>query len=203
MCLLYFDGMKILKDIVGRNKSVFEPACGYGRMKRHLYPDCAYSGIDLNRDFIRYGKRKNRDIGVGNVFDVTLYRQADVIMLCDILHHLKVKDIRRLLGIAVRFAREKVVIVEPTFVKIASKNNFFSRVAAKLMASLDADGINDIDHWMSREEYDRLFFSLKEENYIGEMKIRHFRNHDFVEMLVDGSRPAAAIGSAVMKGLKN
>jgi hypothetical protein len=165
---------------------VFEPACGFGRMKRYLHPDCEYSGIDLNTDFIRYGQKKNRDIQVGNVLDKENYRNADVILLCDILHHLKLKDIRQLLSIVVQFAREKIVIIEPTFVTIAAKNNALSHGIGKIMAAMDADGFNEIDRWMSRKEYDHLFLELKEENHISLMKVRQHRNHDFVEMHING-----------------
>lgn len=183
---LYFDGLKILKDIIGPNKSVFEPACGFGRMKRYLYPDCIYSGIDLNEEFIRYGQKRNLDIQLGNILDSDRYRAADTILLCDILHHLKYKDILELLSIAVRFAKEKIVIIEPTFVKIASQNNWLSRFVGKVMAALDADGLNEIEHWMSRKEYDSLFQTLKDSNHIERMNIRNYRNHDFVEMFING-----------------
>lgn len=181
---LYFDGLMILKNIIGRNKSVFEPACGFGRMKRYLFPDCTYSGIDLNEKFVRYGQKKNRDITLGDILDPQYYRTADTVLLCDILHHLKPADIRKLLCLAVQYARESVVIIEPTFVRIASGNNFVSRAIGRIMSIVDADGINKIEHWMSRKEYDELFESLKEDNHIDQMSIRHHRNHDFVEMRI-------------------
>jgi hypothetical protein len=184
MWIVYFDGLKILKDIIGKKKRVFEPACGYGRMKKYLYSDCIYSGIDLNRRFIKYGKRRNRDIQLGHVLDMSMYSRADAILLCDILHHLGINDIRKLLAIAVQFALEKIIIIEPTFVHVASKNNIFSRAIGGAMAAMDADGFNNITRWMSKQEYTRLFHSLKEENNIKEMKIRHNRNHAFVEMLL-------------------
>lgn len=187
---LYFGGLNILGDIIGRKKSVFEPACGYGRMKRYIHSDCTYSGIDLNRDFIAYGQKKNRDIRLGNVLDHTNYRKVDTVLLCDILHHLKTGDIRKLLSIAVQYAREKVVIIEPTFVTIAAKKNIFSRMIGRIMSRMDSDGINEIDHWMSRDEYDSLFRTLKQANHINDMRIRHHRNHDFVEMCINGCSPS-------------
>lgn len=182
--LLYLDGLKILKKIVGVKKSVFEAGCGYGRLKKYIDPSCSYSGIDLNKKFITFGRKKNRDIHVGNVLDVNQYRDSDVILLADILHHLPLKDAGKLLAIAVRFAREKILIIEPTFVIIGAYNNFFSRIIGKIMKWLDADGINEIEKWLTRDEYDALFKSLKESNNIKEMRITHFRRHHFVEMLV-------------------
>ena len=184
MWVIYFDGLAILKEVIGKKKSVFEPACGYGRIKKYLYPDCIYTGIDLNHHFIKYGRKRNREICLGNIFDTSMYRQADAILLCDILHHLKIKEIRKLLAIAAQFALEKIVIIEPTFVHIATLNNMLSRAIGRVMAAMDSDGFNKIDHWMSKEEYRQLFQSLKEENNIREMEIQYFRNHAFVEMLV-------------------
>ena len=181
---IYFDGLKILKNMVGPRKSVFEPACGYGRMKNYLYPDCTYSGVDLNEDFIRFGRKKNRDIRVGNALDERWYRESDIVLLGDILHHLKNGEKYHLVSLAVRYAREKVVIIEPLFVDIASRNNGFSRVIGKLMARMDADGFNEIDRWLSKEQYMGLLRTLKEFNHIKEMKLRIFRNHLFVEMWV-------------------
>ncbi len=181
---LYLDGLKILKKLVGTGKSVFEPACGYGRMQKYLDKSCTYAGIDLNEQFVDYGRKRNRDLGVGNVLDDKVYKQSDVILLADILHHLKMKDIRKLLAIAADFAREKIVIIEPVFVHIGSKKNIFSRAIAGFMRYLDSDGYNDIEKWLSRDEYDELFTSLKESNNVKDMKITHFRYHDFVEMYV-------------------
>lgn len=181
---LYFDGMRIVRDLIGKKKSVFEAACGYGRMQKYLDPSCTYSGIDLNEKFIDFGRKRDLDIGLGNVLDSSRYRKSDVILLADILHHLTIKDIKKLLSIAVQFALEKVVIIEPVFVKIGSRDNFISRSIAKFMVWMDSDGFNEIEKWMSRAEYDALFTSLKESNNIKEMKITHHRNHDFVEMYV-------------------
>ncbi len=186
---LYLDGLKILKKIIGPNKTVFEPACGYGRIKKFLYPDCSYSGIDLNQKFIDYGQKKKRDIRLGNALDIDHYSHADTVLLCDILHHLKLPEIQKLLSIAVKFAREKIVIIEPTFVSIAAKKNPISTVIGKIMAMLDADGFNEIDHWMSKKEYNQLFYELKEANHVNEMRIRHYRNHDFVEMCINNGTP--------------
>lgn len=181
---LYWDGLNILKDIIGRKKSVFEAASGYGRMKKYIYPDCSYSGIDLNETFIHYGRKKNRNISKGNIFDRNMYKKTDVVLLCDILHHLKKKEMFDLVAIAAEFAREKVVIIEPVFVDIGAKNNVISRFIGKIMKVMDADGFNEIERWLSKEEYHQLFHSFKEINHMKEVSIRNHRNHDFVVLTV-------------------
>ena len=180
---LYLNRLKIVKEIVGHGQSVFEPACGFGRMKKYLHADCAYAGIDLNEKFIRFGRRKNRDIRLGNILEEASYRPADVVLLCDILHHLQRPDIHRLARIAGKFAK-RIVIIEPTFVALAAKKNTFSHLLGKLMTRVDADGFNEIRHWMSREEYNDLFVSLNAVIPVLTMTIRHHYYHDFVEIVL-------------------
>jgi SAM-dependent methyltransferase len=180
--------LKILKPIIGEEKEVFEPACGYGRIKRFISSTCKYSGIDLNERFVNYARRRNRDIRMGNILDSKNYKESDVIILSDILHHLSREDIRTLFSIAVRFAREKIVIVEPEFVTYAAKKNTLSRALGKFMAVMDYDGINEIEKWLSDEEYKSLFYDLKESNNIEKFKIKKFRRHYFVEMFMNENR---------------
>jgi hypothetical protein len=180
---LYLNRLKILKDIVGRGVSVFEPACGFGRMKKYLHADCTYSGIDLNEKFVSFGRKKNRDIRVGDILEENNYRPADVILLCDILHHLHMPEIHRLFQIAGKFAK-KIVIIEPTFVALAARKNSFSHLLGKAMTRVDSDGFNEITHWMSREEYHDLFVSLNAVIPIRNMTIRHHYYHDFVTIVL-------------------
>ena len=180
---LYLNRLKILKDIIGHGRRVFEPACGFGRMKKYLYPDCAYSGIDLNETFVGFGRWKNRDLRMGDILKEENYRPADVILLCDILHHLQMPEIHRLFRIAGKFAK-RIVIIEPTFVALAAKKNTFSHLLGKLMTRVDSDGFNEITHWMSREETNELFTSLHTVIPVLKTTIRHHYYHDFVEIVL-------------------
>ena len=183
---LYFDGLKILKHMIGKGKKVFEPACGYGRIKRFISNTCEYAGIDLNENFIKYGQKRNRAIKVGNILDMNNYEKSDVIVLSDILHHLNAGDIQKLFSIAVRYAKEKIVIIEPEFITFAAKKNILSRVIGKFMAFMDYDGINEIEKWLTEEEYKSLFDNIKSTYDIDEMTIKKFRRHYFVEMFING-----------------
>lgn len=121
---------------------------------------------------------------MGNILDIEHYKESDVIILSDILHHLTIKDIKELFSIAVQFAREKIVIIEPEFITIAAKRTFISRILGKFMAFMDYDGINKIEKWLSKEEYKSLFYTLKESANIDNLKIKKFRKHYFVEMFM-------------------
>jgi SAM-dependent methyltransferase len=181
--LLHFDGFKKIRDIIGKEKNVFEPACGFGRLQRYLYDSCSYSGIDLNEIFINFGKKRGLDIRIGNVLEETNYIKSDIIILCDILHHLTKDKIQEVVSIATKFAKEKIVIMEPTFVGLASGKGFFSRLAAKVFARVDFDGINNIEHWFTRQDYQKLFKHLKETNKFAGMKIQISKGYYFVELI--------------------
>jgi len=181
--LLHFDGFKKIKDIIGKEKNVFEPACGFGRLQRYLYDSCSYSGIDLNEIFINFGKKRGLDIRIGNVLEETNYIKSDIIILCDILHHLTKDKIQEVVSIATKFAKEKIVIMEPAFVGLASGKGFFSRLAAKVFARVDFDGINNIEHWFTRQDYQKLFKHLKETNKFAGMKIQISKGYYFVELI--------------------
>ncbi len=181
---LYFDGLKLLKKLMGKNKSVFEAACGYGRMKQYMDPSISYSGIDLNPQFIVFGQKRGLNISIGNALEPQNFQKADVVLLADILHHLPVHHMKTLFQNAAQTATEKIVIIEPSFVTLASKKNILSKALSKFMISMDHDGFNQINRWLSRKEYNQLFQNLKEDNNIKKMKITRHRNHDFVEMFV-------------------
>jgi len=181
--LLHFDGFKKIRDIIGKEKNVFEPACGFGRLQRYLYDSCSYSGIDLNEIFINFGKKRGLDIRIGDVLEETNYIKSDIIILCDILHHLTKDKIQEVVSIATKFAKEKIVIMEPTFVGLASGKGFFSRLAAKVFARVDFDGINNIEHWFTRQDYQKLFKHLKETNKFAGMKIQISKGYYFVELI--------------------
>lgn len=181
--LLHFDGFKQIKDVVGKKKNVFEPACGFGRLQRYLHDTCSYSGIDLNKTFINFGRKKGLDIRMGDVLEESNYVKSDIIILCDILHHLTINKTQRLVSIATKFAKEKIVIMEPTFVGLASGKGFFSRFLAKVFAEIDFDGINNIEKWFTRQDYQKLFKDLKDTNNFIDMRIQIFRQYYFVELI--------------------
>lgn len=181
---LYWGGLKKLKQMFGEEKSIFEPASGYGRIKKYIPESCVYRGIDLNPSFVKYGQKKGLDIKLGDIFDPTLYPASDMVLLCDILHHLSDEKMRELLDLSVKFSREKVVIVEPAFVSIASSSNIFSRLLSRFFSMADADGINDIDRWLSEADYQTLFDHIRSIAGVKELIIEKHRFHYFIQVLL-------------------
>ena len=92
-------------------------------------------------------------------------------------------EIKRVVSIATKFAKEKVVIMEPAFVGLASGKGFFSRFLAKIFAKIDFDGINNIENWFTKQDYYKLFKYLKSANNFSDMKIQLFRQYYWVELV--------------------
>lgn len=180
---LYWGALRKLTPLIGEGKTVFEPACGYGRITRYLPKDCAYRGIDLNQTFIRYGQKKGLSVSTGDIFDESLYPDSRIVLLCDILHHLPDEKMKQLIDIGLRHSREKLIIVEPAFVSIASAKNPISRALGRLFSLADADGINKISRWLSEEDYYRLFSHIESKPRVQEIVVHKHHFHYFVEVL--------------------
>jgi SAM-dependent methyltransferase len=178
-----FGELKNLKKLIGKKKTVFEPACGFGRLKKFLYKNCTYRGIDLNQEFIKFGQHKNINIKLGNMFEQKNYVSSDIIILCDIIHHLSIKQGKELVSIATKFTKEKIIIIEPTFTSIAAGNNWFKKQIAKVFSRLDYDGINHITKWLLKKEYYNLFEEYKIENKFKKSTIKEKSNYFFVELI--------------------
>ena len=181
--LLHFNGFNKISEIIGKKKNVFEPACGFGRLQKYLHNSCSYSGIDLNEIFIDFGRKRGLDIRIGDVLEEKNYIKSDIIILCDILHHLTKDKMHKLVSIAEKFSKEKVIILEPSFVGLASGKGFFSKIVAKIFTKIDSDGINHIDNWFSKQDYQKLFQHLKETNKFASMKIQMSKRYYFVELI--------------------
>jgi len=123
------------------------------------------------------------DIRIGDVLEEKNYIKSDIIILCDILHHLTKDKMHKLVSIAEKFSKEKVIILEPSFVGLASGKGFFSKIMAKIFTKIDSDGINHIDNWFTKQDYQKLFQHLKETNKFASMKIQMYKRYYFVELI--------------------
>lgn len=182
--ILHMKGFYIIKKIVGKRKKVFEPACGFGRLQKYLHPSCSYSGIDLNNKFIEFGKKKGLNIWTGNIFEEKNYAETDIIILSDILHHLTREEINKIITISKKFSKEKIVIMEPAFVGIASGKGIFSKLIAKIFAKIDFDGVNHITHWFTKKEYDELFQNIQSTYKFSNIKKQQIGRYLLVELIL-------------------
>ncbi len=153
--------------IIGKNKSVFDVACGFGSIQKSLHPSCSYRGIDLNDTFIRYGReRYDRDIQIQDGVDGLDYPRSDVVIITDLLHHLSTEKTKMVLTKSLR-AAPMVIIVEPSYLGLAKQKNIVGRIINWFFTAIDQDGINLGKTWRSEAEYRKEFenfFGLRIEN---------------------------------------
>ncbi len=175
----------IIASFIGKGpKKVLDLPCGTGYLMRFLHPAIEYEGADLNPRFlkrIRKKELKKRNIKLTkiilrhkNIFDFQDYqgKKKDVIVLCDILHHIYPKHID-LINIAKKIAN-KIVVCEPYVInpkEISARDKlfkiviFFGKHLPKPLLKiidfllLDNDGINS---FQMRSQWNLDEKSLKE-----------------------------------------
>lgn len=126
---------KFISKEIGKNKRVLDAGCGTCLLASFLDRSNKYFGIDLNERFLNYAIKKKRaaNITKTGIFNFSEYPKADVIVVCDVLHHIYPKHEFFLKEILKR--SEKIIFVEPIG---KSMNNFLTFL-------VDADGINSIN----------------------------------------------------------
>lgn len=157
-----------IATLIGKGpKKVLDLPCGTGYLMRFLHPTIEYEGVDLNHRFLKRIARKElkkRNIKLKkitlqqkNIFEFRNYQgeKKDVIVLCDILHHIYPKHVE-LINIAKRISK-KVILCEPFIInpkEIAARDKllkiiiFFGKFLPKILFKivdfifLDNDGIN-------------------------------------------------------------
>lgn len=144
------------KRQVGENASVFDVAAGYGRMSKYIDSSNSYSGIDLNETSLLHAKQLGHEVKRGDIFDPSAYQKSDVIVLVDVVHHIHPTKLEALFDLVFTNAIKRVVILEPSFVNFESKYGIAGRYFDRILMKLDDDGINRIDEWFTKQEYEDL-----------------------------------------------
>lgn len=141
----------IISREVGKNKKVLELGCGTALLNSYLETGCEYEGWDLNDKFVNYCQNRRLDVYKKNVFDIGDNKyQWDVIVICDLLHHV-VPNHEKLLKMAIESA-EAVIVSEPAkSFKPASFHKPIKYLICKLIG--DYDGINKVSN-LNMWDYD-------------------------------------------------
>ncbi len=121
---------------------VLEPACGPAILPHYLPKNTSYVGFDANASFVKHASQKY-DAYMGNVLDVKSYKKADVVVTCDILHHLAPKDRRRFIKNCFDFTRKTFVLCEPVVDGNQAKD-IFSPLRDWFVEWSERDGTNHI-----------------------------------------------------------
>ena len=117
-----------IATLIGKGpKKVLDMPCGTGYLMRFLHPAIEYEGVDLNHRFIKRIRKKElkkRNIKLKkivlqqkNIFEFQDYQGKikDVIVLCDILHHIYPRHVD-LINIAKKIS-QKIIVCEPYVIK--------------------------------------------------------------------------------------
>lgn len=138
---------------------VLEPACGPALLADFLPQGSYYRGFDTNQEFIDYAFKKHSGVYLGNVLDAKNYPQADVVIACDILHHLKPIDRTRFIKNCFSSTRKIFIICEPGKRSKDSDIIFFS-LRKRLAEWSEKDGTNDfkVEYFLT---HDQLLSQIK------------------------------------------
>lgn len=132
---------------------VLEPACGPAILVDYLPNGVNYRGFDTNKEFISYALKKHLGVFQGNVLDKKNYCQADIVIGCDILHHLKPSDRKGFVQNCFSSAREVFIICEPGKKEKGAKSLFYS-LRNRLAEWSEKDGTGDfkIEYFSTRDQ---------------------------------------------------
>jgi len=131
---------RFMASFAKNNDSVLEPACGPAILVDYLPPSINYAGFDTNDRFIKYAQKRGINAFIGNVLNENNYKPADVIVLCDILHHLKPVDRPVLIRYCYQFAQKYLIICDPT--TKTETNRLKNAWDSLTFAIAEQDGIN-------------------------------------------------------------
>ncbi len=131
-----------MAGFVQKGDLVLEPACGPAILADYLPDGSYYRGFDTNKEFIEYALKKHSDVYLGNVLDIKNYYQADVVIACDILHHLDLKNRKEFIKHCFSSAKKMFIICEPGK-KDQINDGIFYSLGKQLGEWSEKDGTND------------------------------------------------------------
>ncbi|KUK79784.1 MAG: glycosyl transferase [Microgenomates bacterium 39_7] len=153
--LLYIWGLKwIHKDnfakryrymtsFVQKGDLVLEPGCGPAILADFLPQGVYYHGFDTNKEFVNFASKRHSGVYLGNVLDIKNYCQADLVIACDILHHLKPSDRKKFIENCFSSAKKVFIICEPGKKNKPLDNSIFYSFRKRLAEWSEKDGTGD------------------------------------------------------------
>jgi glycosyltransferase involved in cell wall biosynthesis/SAM-dependent methyltransferase len=142
---------RFMASFVKKGDLVLEPACGPAILADFLPQDSHYRGFDTNKEFINYARRKHSGVYLGNVLDIKNYPQADVVIICDILHHLNPANRKKFVNNCFSSTKKVFIICEPGKRSKPADSIFYS-LRKRLAEWSEKDGTGDFktEYFLSR-----------------------------------------------------
>lgn len=153
--LLYIAGLKLvhgknfnkryyyMASFVKPGFTVLEPACGPAMLANYLSEKALYKGFDTNTYFVNYAKEKKIKVKIGDVLNRKSYIKSDIVITCDILHHLQPEKRKQLIRNCYLSTKKILIVCEPVFKEI-KKDGFYHSLMNRLNEYIESDGTNDV-----------------------------------------------------------
>jgi SAM-dependent methyltransferase len=189
----------------GKQKRVLDLPCGTGFLTRFLNPSTIYTGFDLNHIFLRKikkdwqkGKIRLEKVILKqcSIFDFDKYprEKQDVIVLCDILHHVydsSTKKHLQLVDNAKKYAN-KVIICEPVAIRPQDMqaNNFLGKFTMMITKYFPEKIIKYLDFFLADNDglnsyHDRASWQHDEKSLLELYKRLGIKSEKIVKVMDD------------------
>ena len=142
-----------ITSFVREGDLVLEPGCGPAILADFLPQGSSYQGFDTNRNFVNHAKKRHSRVSLGDVLDPNDYCKATAVVVCDVLHHIKPADRKKLIQNCYRSADEIFIICDPGK-KINHKPNILYPVWKRLTEWSERDGTNNFkyEYFLTRDQ---------------------------------------------------
>ncbi len=104
---------RYIASFVRPGDSVLEPGCGPAPLAKFLPPKSHYFGFDTNQYLLKYAQKQGLSVFLGNALNPQDYQPADIIVACDLLHHLPKARRSDFIKLAWKSSRKMAIICEP------------------------------------------------------------------------------------------
>jgi len=134
-----------ISSFVREGDLVLEPGCGPAILAEFLPQGSSYKGFDSNQNFVNYAKKGHSAVSSGNVLDPKNYCKAEVVVICDVLHHINPADRKKFIQNCYQSADETFIICDPGK-KINHTPNILYPIWKRLTEWSEKDGTNNFKY---------------------------------------------------------
>ena len=142
-----------ISSVVREGDLVLEPGCGPAILAEFLPQGSSYKGFDTNQDFVNHANKWHSGVYLGNVLDLSDYYKAEVVVVCDVLHHINPTGRKKFIQNCYQSADETFIICDPGK-KINNKPNILYSIWKRLTEWGEKDGTNNFkyEHFLTRDQ---------------------------------------------------